>query len=476
MDLVLLIDFGSTYTKVAVVDLDEARLVGWAQADSTVKEDIMIGLNRALGQLKVDGRPVTELKIEKKLACSSAAGGLQLVSVGLVPSLTVEAATRAALGAGAKVVGAYSYELTEGDLARIEQRPCDMVLLAGGTDGGEKKTILHNAGMLARIKRGFPIVVAGNRAASDEVRDILSAAGKEVIITENVLPTLDNINVEPSRSAIREIFMKRIIHAKGIDKAKQYVSDVVMPTPMSVLKAAQLLAQGTENEAGLGELVVVDVGGATTDVCSLASGQPTRSGVIVKGLPEPYAKRTVEGDLGIRYNARTILEIAGKKTLVANLPPSDLDMGKMDWKEITGHLSHHVEFVPETEKDLLVDAALAYTAAEVAMERHAGLIRQVYLPAGTVDLQYGKDLTGIKTVIGTGGVFVHNHHSRRILEAAVLNRQKNPFLLKPETPHLYVDGDYILFAVGLLSEIAPTPALRIAKKALRAVGPNPPYS
>ena len=123
MELILLIDFGSTYTKVAVVDLDKDEVVDWTQVVSTVNEDIMIGLSQALSKLRVAGKPVEELNIEKKLACSSAAGGLQLVSIGLVPSLTVEAATRAALGAGAKVVGTYSYELTERDVAQIAERP-----------------------------------------------------------------------------------------------------------------------------------------------------------------------------------------------------------------------------------------------------------------------------------------------------------------------------------------------------------------
>jgi len=465
MELVLLIDFGSTYTKVIAIDLDENKVVSWAQASSTVSEDIMIGLGRALSKLRVDGKPIQDLKIEKKIACSSAAGGLQLVSIGLVPSLTVEAATRAALGAGAKVVGTYSYELIREDIARIEEHPCDMILLAGGTDGGDQETILHNANMLAKIERNVPIVVAGNRVVADKVRNILNLTGKGVIITENVLPTLDNINVEPSRSAIRKIFMNRIIHVKGIDKAKQYVSDIVMPTPMAVLQGAQLLAEGTKEEAGLGDLVVVDVGGATTDVCSIATGYPTQASTLVKGLPEPYAKRTVEGDLGIRYNAKTILEIAGEKAILEALSSN---IGNVDLERITRYLSHDIGFVPENEKGLLIDTALAYTAAGLAMERHVGFIQQVYLPTGPVEVQYGKDLTNLETVIGTGGVFMHNRYSQRILEATLFNKQ-NPFLLKPKAPRLYIDGNYILFAVGLLAGIAPTSALRIAKKSLRQI-------
>lgn len=461
-----MIDFGSTYTKVAVVDLDEENVVGWSQAVSTVDKDIIIGLRQALSELKVKGKPIEQLRIEEKLASSSAAGGLRLVSIGLVPSLTVEAATRAALGAGAKVVGTYSYELNDSDVKIIEEKGCDIILLAGGTDGGDKNTILHNGNMLSRINSNIPIIVAGNRVASDEIRNILRAADKNVEVTENVLPALDDINVEPARSLIRETFMRRIIEAKGIDKARQYVSNILMPTPMAVLKAVSLLADGTDEEEGLGELILVDVGGATTDVYSIAKGLPAQSDVFAKGLPEPYAKRTVEGDLGIRYNAERILEIVGEKALKENLSFVGLDPASLDLGRKIENLSHNIGFTPEKEEGLLLDTGLAYTATKLAMERHAGVIRQVELPSGQLKLQYGKDLTNIKTLIGTGGVFMHNPYPERILKAAFFDKQ-NPFLLKPMAADLYIDESYILYGAGLLAEIAPTSALRIAKESLR---------
>jgi uncharacterized protein (TIGR01319 family) len=65
----------------------------------------------------------------------------------------------------------------------------------------------------------------------------------------------------------------------------------------------------------MGELIVIDPGGATTDVHSIAQGRPTGGNTIVLGLPDPYVKRTVEGDLGIKHNIDTLLELArGRKT------------------------------------------------------------------------------------------------------------------------------------------------------------------
>ena len=167
MKAVLLIDFGSTYTKVTAVDLDSERLLGTASAYTTVQTDINEGLENALRELeKQTGR----LDFAKRFACSSAAGGLRMVTSGLVPELTAEAAKRASLGAGAKVVKVYSFELTEEDAAEIENIRPDILLLCGGTDGGNKDCIIGNAKAVAKISADFPVIIAGNRAAATGVQ------------------------------------------------------------------------------------------------------------------------------------------------------------------------------------------------------------------------------------------------------------------------------------------------------------------
>jgi uncharacterized protein (TIGR01319 family) len=466
-DLFLLVDFGSTYTKVIAVDLNTEELLGRAQSPSTVQDNMLIGLQNSLSKLLLRERQIDNRTIEKsrKLACSSAAGGLCLVAVGLVPSLTLEAARMAALGAGAKVVGSYAYELTIKDVDIIEKTGCDIVLLCGGTDGGNKEVILHNARMLATLKLNIPFVVAGNRVVSYEVKEILESNGKYAEITENVLPEVDKLNVEPARSCIREIFMRRIAHAKGLDKAQEFIGDILMPTPMATLKAAQLLADGYNTEQGMGELMVVEVGGATTNIHSISKMYSTGNQAIIKGLPEPYAKRTVEGDLGIRYNASTIVEIVGEQKVLDNVP------GKVEYTEgelsrTTAYLRHNVSFIPTNEKDFLLDIGLARSAVEVAVERHAGVLKQVYVTPEVINVQYGKDLTNLKTVIGTGGIFSYNPLANKILDAILFNSQ-NPFSLKPKSPDFYIDSKYILYGIGLLSEIEPAAALRIARKYLR---------
>ncbi|MDP1691122.1 MAG: methylaspartate mutase accessory protein GlmL [Burkholderiaceae bacterium] len=464
MPITLAVDFGSTYTKVAAIDCDDERLVGRAQSPTTVAAGVMLGLGRALALLEADCG-VRRGDFGLRLASSSAAGGLRVVAIGLVPDLTAEAARRAALGAGARVQRVFAYELSRGDLREIARIAPDLILLCGGTDGGERKTIVRNASALAAAGLRAPVVVAGNRSAADEVQAVLQAASMDFTIVGNVLPELDRLDVEPARAAIRSVFMNRIAQAKGLDQAEAYVGRIVMPTPMAVLEGARLLA----GEGGMGDIVVVDVGGATTDIHSIASGLPSTPGLVPRGLPEPFAKRTVEGDLGIRVNAPAIVEAAGAARVAA------LAGGQWTPQTVMDHvqrLAREVGHVPDTAAEHALDAALARVAVDTALERHAGQVTTTYTPMGAVQLLHGKDLGAVPTVIGTGGVLVHGRHPRRVLEAARYSAA-SPTSLRPRAPALLIDRSYLLFAAGLLTPVAPLAVSRLLRRHLLAAEESP---
>jgi uncharacterized protein (TIGR01319 family) len=469
----LLIDFGSTYTKIAAIDEEREEFLGRSQAPTTVEAGIEKGLRNALDCLLINGKRIDSKTFgkSKKLASSSAAGGLGVVVVGLVPDLTLEAARKAALGAGAKIIGSYSHELDSERVREIEKIGCDILLLVGGTDGGNKNVILHNAKALSDSKLDIPFIVAGNNAVSGKAAGILTSAGKYTIKVDNVLPELDQLNVDPVRSCIREVFMERIVRAKGLDKAQEYIGEIVMPTPMATLKAACLLADGCEGEDGIGELMVVEVGGATTNIHSVAKGDSGAVAVMMKGLPEPYAKRTVEGDLGIRYNAATILEMMGPKIILSYLSP-ECGVTEPELKDYVRSLRGNVDAVPGNKAETEMDIGLASCAVSVAVERHTGTIRSAWGLTGEILIQEGKDLTRLKTVIGTGGIFAHNTYPDRILGATLFS-DKNPFSLKPMAPELLIDKSYLLYGIGLLSDVEPRTALRIAKKHLNKMPQSP---
>ena len=359
MDAYLFIDFGSTYTKLTLIDIEKEEIIATEKAYTTVETDVTIGYKEALERLNEKIEP--NINIIKRLACSSAAGGLKIIAIGLVPELTAEAAKRAALGAGARVIKTYSHNLNTEEILQIKNSNADIILLAGGTDGGNTQCISHNAWMLEKHEVTIPIVIAGNKSCNDEIIAILE--GKvEYYITENVMPNLNKINVEPAREVIRTIFMKQIVDAKGMEHVEESISGILMPTPASVLKAAQMLSMGSRDEDGIGDLIVIDIGGATTDIHSIGEGAPTSSGVMMRGLEEPFSKRTVEGDLGMRYSALAVLEAAGARMMKNYISLQDYNL-----EDEFKRRYENTSFVSKEEKDILFDEAMAKVCVDIAI-------------------------------------------------------------------------------------------------------------
>ena len=441
MHPVLLIDFGSTYTKVCAVDTQARKVLGTAQAFTTASTDIISGLEAASAQLhSVTG----ELDYRARLACSSAAGGLRMAACGLVPALTAKAARFAAFGAGAKVIKTFAYELTGDDIEEIRRIAPDILLLAGGTDGGNSDVVIKNAGAIAGIDLAFPVVFAGNRAAKEECVSILRNSSHPVHTAPNVMPVFGSIDVQPVQQIIREIFLKNIIHCKGLSKTEALLDGILMPTPAAVQTALSLLSQGMPEKPGIGELLCVDLGGATTDVYSIASGLPTRAGTFLHGLAEPYVKRTVEGDIGMRFSAHGVADAAGMEEL---LRLSGLEEGKA--AELLTSISNDPSILPQDADEEALDFSLAVLAIRLGITRHAGVLQEIYTPIGPMYQQVGKDLSQIGRVILTGGALIHTDMYAAIAHEAV--QVADPSSLIPRRFALMRDESYILSAMGLLA-------------------------
>lgn len=451
----LLIDFGSTFTKVTLVNLDPPFLIGTSQALTTSATDLMEGLENALQVFS----PEQLNGIEVKRACSSAAGGLEVVAIGLVSDLTVKAAREAALGAGARVLDVYSYTLTEQEIEEIRELKPDLLLLAGGTDGGESKTILKNAAAIAKAELGVPVIYAGNKVAAAEAVEVLKDNVPCVVVSRNVMPEVNILDPQPAREAIRQLYLEEITKAKGLDRIQEQVG-LAMPTPMAVMKAGELLQRSWDKE-----VVVVDVGGATTDVHSFCDGKPRTSGIIIKGLEEPFAKRTVEGDLGMRISIFSLLQSLGEDRIASKLP-FVVDEGEIAAYAARVHNQRGV--LPQNEREMHLERALAISCVREGMARHAGSLKETYTPSGRMWIQKGKDLTKVDLLVGTGGVLVRAQNPGDLLRGALKDR--DPLVLTPEKPELYLDKHYILSAIGLLAEVDRKAAETLLKDALAPIG------
>jgi uncharacterized protein (TIGR01319 family) len=222
-----------------------------------------------------------------------------------------------------------------------------------------------------------------------------------------------------------------------------------MPTPAAVLAATELLA--TE----IGDLMAIDVGGATTDIYSITDGAPHRSSVIYKGLPEPYAKRTVEGDIGMRYSVHGIVEAVGVSK-IAEL--SGLSTEQVI--EQVQYLSEHTDTLPTSNEQKSLDFALAAIAIEAATLRHAGTLEEIFTSSGRALVQTGKDLTEVKTILMTGGALINTDRQKELATHALYS-DTQPQSLRPRKANILIDKQYILAAMGLLSGYAPAVAQKI---------------
>lgn len=460
-DHALLVDFGSTFTKVRVVHLPTGHIRGTSQAASTVDSDVNEGLDAAFEALPPHLRS-PGFHGYLTAASSSAAGGLRIVAVGLVQSLTAEAAKAAALSAGGRIIGVYADGLTDDDLIEIEQEQPDLILLAGGTDGGDKACLVGNAHAVAMSAVDCHIVIAGNRHAAPEARGVLESAGKIVSVVGNVLPDLDRLEPAPASEAIRDVFMRHITQAKGLARAESRIGRITMPTPRAVLTAVELLSSGATGRPGWGELLCVDIGGATTDVHSVADGVPADPATRWRGLPEPVAKRTVEADLGVRISAPGLVEAAGADEIASCVP----NLTATAVRERVDELVRSPEGIPESDVERTVDIQLARAAIRLAIRRHAGSIEVIHTPQGRVLIQTGKDLRRVEVVIGTGGILAASGAANEIVNESVGGSDPDPGTLTPLSPRCFIDRDYTLFAAGLLASWDQTAAFELMRSTL----------
>jgi uncharacterized protein (TIGR01319 family) len=457
VSVVALADFGSTYTKVRLVDRDEGRLLARAEAPTSIDSDLMDGYAAALGEATGSlGGPVA---IEDELAVSSAGGGLRVAAVGLVADLTAAAARQAALNAGARVETVLAGGLDEGQLDELQAARPEIVLFAGGTDGGQADLVLENARRLAGRRLGGHAVVACNADVAEEAAQLLRDAGTGAEVAGNVMPALGRLEIESAREAILRAFLDHVIGGKGLSAGEAFAQMVKMPTPEAVLEATRLLARGTESEPGIGDLMVVDIGGATTDVHSDRALEAAAPGIEDPLLPPPPTLRTVEGDLGLRSGAGGVLAADGR-WIEEELKISEAAIG-----QAVSHRSGNPEWIPADPLEASLDALLAVGCATHAVTRHSGTLLLTRNEAGLPTLvREGPDLRDVKRVLGTGGVFAHRADGEWILREALQRRA--PRSLAPREPAVSVDAGYVLAAAGLLATRDPDAALRLLRREL----------
>lgn len=475
---ILATDCGSTTTKAVLIQRreDGYRLVARGEAPTTVEapfEDVTCGVLNAVRELEEvvgrqlieDGRVLTPLRsgagVDVYASTSSAGGGLQMMVSGLVLQMTGESAQRAALGAGAIVMDVIALNDGRRPHEKIQLlrrlRP-DMILLSGGTDGGDVRRVTEMAEILAaaepraRLGAGYrlPVIFAGNQDALALVRWLLEPVGTLKAVP-NLRPSLERENLRPARDAIHELFMEHVMaHAPGYRKLMSWTSVPIMPTPAAVGLVIEKVAR-RERLAVLG----VDIGGATTDVFSVFRG--------AEG--EPLFHRTVSANLGMSYSIANVMAQAGLENILRWVP-FEVNEGALR-NQIQNKMIRPTT-IPQTLEDLVIEQAIAREALRLALEQHRTLAvglkgvqkertisEALTQPDGNDSLV---DLLELGLIVGSGGVL---SHAPRRAQAALM--MVDAFLPEGLTL-LAVDSIFMAPQLGVLSTVHEEAASQVFER------------
>lgn len=447
---VVVAEIGSTTTIVNAFNLfqGDPKFLGRGVFATTVDSDVRVGLQKALLDLQ-ENLNTSTITYDEMFATSSAAGGLRVSVHGLVYEMTVRAAKEAALGAGANIHLVTAGKLKKRELKQVQELNPNIIIIAGGTDYGESETTLHNAKQILALNLNTPVIYCGNIANHAEIKELFQEHKKEHLlkIVANVYPRVDDLNITPLRQAIYETFEEHIIHAKGMAHIKEMVNGPIMPTPGAVMEATMLLRDY------IGNLLTIDVGGATTDVHSVCEPSEEYK-QFMEG--EPLSKRTVEGDLGVFINHRNVIQMFDSNDLINRLGCTMEDLET---------IMSNYKYIPKADLEYKLVYELTRKCTEVALDRHVGDLRRVFSSSGVRIIPEGKDLTMVTRILLTGGALVNLRDTKRIISDYI---KKNPRKLLPNKHvKIHKDYDYIMASLGVLSKKYPDKSVQLLKKTLR---------
>ena len=450
-----------------------------------------------------------------RLPCSSAKGGLKVATVSLVKEESGFAAELAALTAGAKLVGTYDGRLSSEQARAIyEHDQPEIILLVGGTNlGGDKETQLHNARMLAEAAHyatyteyGVPVVYAGNQDILEQITNIFHHNQVDIRVTENVMPEINEFHIEVVNEVIRELFQTVIIRAKGFDVVEEYMDAPFIPTPRAAFHGINLLARGYGNEPGIGDILALDIGGATTDFYSNVLDNPLYQfpgndnqrkvkRTILKTPNVPLVYRRVEGKYGLAYNSENIKELdrfqdgsmaAEMASYLSHRLPEEFHPGDGNFTrflskngagvqiDLDNYLSWITHNPHKTPENILENAANSFLAKEIiaiATGKHVGYVKETE----TYFLQHGVNFFNNRlNILLIGGTIYHACRDRKpgyqedlaLIARGALYNPDQEYLLRPIGTVL-LDGSYLVSVLGgLYGRVHPEQALRVMKREL----------
>ncbi len=463
LNVIVATDCGSTTTKAILIEKvgDEYRQTYRGEAPTTVEapfEDVTRGVLNAIAEIEeLSGRKILDgdkiitpclndkTGVDIYISTSSAGGGLQMMVTGVVQNMTGESAQRAALGAGAIVIdvlAANDGRLPHEKIERIRSMRPDMILMAGGTDGGAVNHVVEMAEYVAAaeprprfgVTYKLPLIYAGNKEAQPQVRRILEEKSA-LVVTENIRPVLERENLAPARNKIHDLFLEHVMQqAPGYKKLMEMAGAPIMPTPAAVGLIMEAIAKREHLS-----LIGVDIGGATTDVFSVFDG---------------VFNRTVSANLGMSYSVSNVLAEAGLANIMRWVPFT------IDEQTLRNRIKNKMirpTTIPQTLDELQIEQAIAREALRLALIHHKALatgLKGVQQERTISDVfaqqasgQSLIDMLKLDLIVGSGGIL--SHAPRRIQSMLMMVDAYEPM----GCTRLSVDSIFMMPHLGVLSTI-----------------------
>ncbi len=471
VNVILATDCGSTTTKAILIQRvdGEYRQTHRGEAPTTVEKpfaDVTMGVINSVTEVAeladrrlVDdqGRiiqPATETEgCDLYISTSSAGGGLQMMVAGVVAQMTAASAKRAALGAGAivmDVIAANDKRRPHEQIQRIRELRPDMILLSGGTDGGNTTQVVQIAELIAPAKPQprfgseftLPLIFAGNKDAAPLVAKAFDES-IDLTIVENLRPTLERENLGPARDAIHDMFLEHVMaHAPGYDKLMGWTDAPIMPTPGAVGNILQTIAQRQNIN-----VVGVDIGGATTDVFSVF---------------DKTFNRTVSANLGMSYSISNVCAETGMANILRWV---HFDMDERELRNRVKNKMIRPTTIPQSKEALIFEQAVAREALRLAYIQHKEFattlkgVQQQRTIGDTFSQQTGGqtivDNMKLDLLVASGGVLSHAPRMHQTAALLIDSFEPEGFTT------LAKDSIFMMPHLGVLAQVHPQASLEV---------------
>ncbi len=269
---VLAVDIGAMHTRAVLFDVVEGqyRFVAAGKAISTAAaplRDVSEGVRDAIGNLEaITGRTLLALDhrlimpvqdgsgVGSFVATISAGPIVRAVVAGLVDDVSLASAQRLARTTYARVVETLRLndrrkpEEQVDSLLRLQP---DLILIAGGTDGGASRSLqalLEVVGLACYLlpsERRPAVLFAGNREMARMAEKYLQELTPMMYVSSNLRPRLEEEDILPAQRALASLYVRlRMSQLGGMDELASWAGEQLLPTAYAEGRMIRFLSEG----------------------------------------------------------------------------------------------------------------------------------------------------------------------------------------------------------------------------------------